>query len=84
MEIDMTSAAAERDTDGHIRFGALAPPLAAQLRGLKIDADRLDNLQKDADAVIRLYVQGLLTEQQAERALRKLSRRINDLAAEAR
>jgi prephenate dehydratase len=75
----MSTKQAER----HVRFGALAPPLAAQLHGLNIDADRLDNLQKDADAVTRLYVQGLLTEQQAERALRKLSRRINDLAAEA-
>ena len=53
-----------------ITLGALAPPLAQQLEGVKFDGD-LWILQKDADAISRLAVRGFLTPAEAGRARKR-------------
>lgn len=65
-----------------IELGALAPPLAEQL-GLE-STERLDHLQKDADALTRLRVRGLLTERESTAASKRLVKRIVSLARVAR
>jgi hypothetical protein len=59
----------------NIKFGALAPKLRAQLREQKLrvkDADKLAHLQRDADAVSRLLIRGLITEGMAHLARKQI------------
>jgi hypothetical protein len=52
-------------------FGALADPLDEQLerQGIVMDCSVL---QRDADSISRLYVRGLLTEAETDRAQKRL------------
>jgi hypothetical protein len=64
-----------------LTFGALAAPLVEQLhsQGLAVldcDAARLDHLQRDADALVRLVIRGVLTESAATVARRKLMKEV--------
>ena len=64
-----------------LNFGALSAPLVQQLRsqGLAVlegDSDRLDHLQKDADALVRLVIRDVLTDSAAATARRKLIKRV--------
>ena len=64
-----------------LNFGALSDPIRQQLRrqGLVIaegHADRLDHLQQDADALVRLVVRDVVTDSAALAARRKLIKRV--------
>lgn len=56
-----------------IVFGAMAPPLHEQLG---IQARRCGILQKDADAIVRLKIRGLIGDATARNAERRLMRDI--------
>jgi len=58
-----------------LELGALCDPIAKQLPGLlpKAAADRLD---RDSDAINRLYVCGYITESATERLRKKLITRV--------
>lgn len=72
-----------------IEFGALAPPILDQLRAQGVRASILSSVdalkyQKDADAIVRLSVRGLLTDAEKKAARRRLLKAlIGDLQAEA-
>lgn len=57
-----------------IDFGAMAPTLSKQLAkiGLSLSRDTLKIIQRDADAITRLYMRGLLSDSQTLTARRKL------------
>lgn len=62
----------------NLSFGALAPPIREQLRYAKVTIRSRDlaHFQRDADAVTRLVVRGLLSDGIAQKAIRKLMRNI--------
>ncbi len=60
-----------------LNFGALSAPLQQQLRSqglavLDADAERLEHLQRDADALVRLVIRDVITDSAAANARRKL------------
>ena len=64
-----------------LNFGALSLPLQQQLRsqGLAVlegDAERLDHLQRDADALVRLVIRDVVTDSAAAAARGKLIKRV--------
>lgn len=59
-----------------IAFGALAPTLVDQLAGSKVPVEKLEAFDRDADAVTRLVVRGLLTQSQANAARKKILKEI--------
>jgi hypothetical protein len=54
-------------------FGVLSEPLKQQIPNLKDDGG---HLQKDADAISRLSVRGMLTEKETKRARDRLAKHI--------
>ena len=60
-------------------FGALSPQISEQLDsiGVRYDEHAIEHCQKDADAIVRLAIRGLITGSQKEAAFRKLVRRID-------
>jgi hypothetical protein len=58
-----------------IALGALAPKLIEQLAG-QVDANTLALLDKDADAITRLYVRGYITPSVADKARKRLVKEI--------
>jgi hypothetical protein len=79
-----------RGTAIEIVFGAMAPPILDQLRAQGIRASILSSVdalqfQKDADAVVRLAVRGILPENAKRAAHRRILRRmIAEIEAAAR
>ena len=63
----------KRQKSINIQFGALARPLWAQTG---CDTIVMYEYQKDATAIVRLSVRGLLTEAQVDMARRKLLKKI--------
>jgi hypothetical protein len=59
-----------------IEFGALVPSLSDQLR---LPAKILRHSQRDADAITRLAVRGLLTEREAHAVRRRLTTRLSTI-----
>ena len=59
-----------------LHFGAMAAPLSEQLQGCDIDTNDLNHFQKDADAIVRLAVRGLITDSTKTSAHRKLIKNI--------
>lgn len=61
-----------------IHFGALSPTIAEQLdeAGVGYDEDKIDHCNRDAYAISRLQVRGLLTESQAHGARKKVLKKI--------
>jgi len=59
-----------------LHFGALAKPIADQLheQGLKYDVDRLEQFQKDADAITRLAIRNYLPDSVKRNIHKKLLR----------
>lgn len=55
-----------------VRFGLMAPPLREQIPGL-VDSD---HFQKDADALTRLWVRGLIYDSDHRRCSAKLLRKM--------
>lgn len=64
--------------DLQIHFGALVPSIAEQLAKAKLKASPKDVLhwQKDADAIVRLNVRGLLTDSATRAARKKLVKKM--------
>lgn len=67
----------------NIVLGALAPSLSEQLDGY-LPADDLEHLDKDADAITRLYIRGLMTKTRADAARGKLCKEIGRLLRKAK
>lgn len=61
-----------------IVFGAVCDPIDKQLREQGHPLKTASVFQKDADALTRLAVRGLLTDAQVRQARKKLLRRIVD------
>lgn len=59
---------------GHMVFGWGAPPIREQAPMLA--ADDAEHFQKDADAIIRLHMRGVLTDGQRNSAITRLHKRI--------
>ena len=64
-----------------IEFGGLAPPILDQLREQGVKASVLSsvdalNLQKDADAILRLAVRGILPSAEVHKARKRLFNRM--------
>jgi hypothetical protein len=57
-------------------FGAKSPPLSEQLAGFDLDPEKIKHWQKDADAIARLSVRGILSESETEKARKRLVNRI--------
>jgi len=66
----------EKEMQVEIHFGALADPLEKQLEGFNISADKIEHFQKDADAITRLVVRGLIPDGAAHQARKKIIRNI--------
>ena len=66
-----------------VYFGALSPTLAEQLQeaGLDYDEDTIDHLNRDAEAITRLSVRGVLPDSQAQAARKKLMKKIEKCVA---
>jgi len=69
-----------------IELGALSEPLTDQLgRNIKLTPEQRKEAgiyDKDADAISRLYIRGLIPESQADNARRKLLKKIERLLDE--
>lgn len=62
-----------------VRIGALAPPLAEQMKEqgvVLVPGEQFMALQEDVDALNRLYVRGILPETPATQTRRKLMKTI--------
>jgi len=66
----------ETRTVQSVAFGALVPSLSNQLR---LPARLVRHAQRDADAITRLAVRGLLTEREAHAARRRLTTRLSTI-----
>jgi len=80
-----TARHTERIVKLKLEFGAMAPLLETQLghQGLRITAGPLRHLQKDADALARLSVRGVLSEKETTYARGRLMKTILKLAEKA-
>ena len=65
-----------------LHLGAMAEPIRKQLydAGLKVDIEKLEHFQKDADAIVRLHVRDLIPHSIIEKARQKL---VNNISKEA-
>jgi len=59
-----------------ITYGAMAPPLAKQLKGVLVSDFHLEHAQKDMEAIARLAIRGYLTTRQRDLMYEKLNNRI--------
>ena len=61
-----------------IELGALAPKLSKQLKAQKIliNEEDLDHLQRDADAIMRCHLRGLIGDAETEKARHRLFAKI--------
>lgn len=62
----------------NVQFGIFAPPLRKQLSGLRIAKNDMEGFQKCADAIVQLYLSGVLSEAEKGRARDKLVKKIRD------
>ena len=60
-----------------VHFGALAPPLSKQVAPGVFFANDLRLFQGDADAIVRLYCRGFLTDREVHRARLRLVKKMN-------
>lgn len=69
-----------------LTFGAMAPDIAQQLayQGLTAKPRAIDHWQKDADAITRLAVRGILSDAAKSAARRKLLKTILRVATSTR
>lgn len=58
-----------------ITLGAMEPPLTEQLKGLASNED-LSHLQRDAQAITRCHIRGLISDRESDKARRRLIKRI--------
>jgi len=60
-----------------IIFGALAPKLGDQLKGIDVAKTEVIHWQKDADAITRLAIRLLLSDAEIHKARQRLVKSIN-------
>lgn len=69
-----------RDGEYGVHFGALAPKiiqqLAEQFPGVTFDRKRLNVIQRDYDAVVRLAVRSMLSEREKRNAQKRVMKEI--------
>jgi hypothetical protein len=58
-----------------LQFGMLADPLHQQLG---VEAAGVEHFQRDADAIARLHVRGVLSDAETHRARKRLIKRLNE------
>jgi hypothetical protein len=63
-----------------LRFGAMAPLLKDQLKEQKFSVceEEIKHFQKDADALIRLKVRGIIPAGEVEKATKRLIKKIRE------
>ena len=63
----------------YLEFGALSPRISEQLDaiGVRYHQHIIEHCQRDADAIVRLAIRGLITGSQKDAAFRKLVRKID-------
>lgn len=63
----------------NLRFGAMSPTIKQQLneQGYKIDNTDCVHFQKDAEAITRLRIRGMLNDSQCKSATDKLFKKIS-------
>lgn len=66
----------KNETVMEIKLGIMAPPLSVQLRKSRVDKEKVKEFQRDMEAIIRLYMRGVLCETLKNRAYRGLERKI--------
>lgn len=68
-----------------LEFGMLSPPIAEQLekQGFAFVGLHEDAMQQDANSITRLYVRGLLTEAEAQKAKLRLVKAISEVVQKA-
>jgi hypothetical protein len=61
-----------------LAFGAISPKISEQLKkqGFKYDKEEVSHFQKDADAIVRLRVRGLLPSAQVDKCFQKLINKV--------
>jgi hypothetical protein len=57
-------------------FGAMADPLAKQLKGRGLEENRIAKWQREADAITLLSISGLIRDPEKTRARERLARTI--------
>lgn len=67
-----------------ITFGALAPKLSQQLAQFDLGRDDVRHWQKDADAIVRLAIRGLIPDNVKARAYQRLTDRIAECVRRAK
>jgi len=63
-----------------LRFGAMVPSLREQIG---FDLKNLDQYQKDADAIVRLFLRDLLSDSKKQECNRRLLKRIEKAILES-
>lgn len=61
-----------------ITFGAMAPPLAEQLKPHSMPEAQVGLCQRFADSIVLLRVHGVLTEREADKARKRLMGKITE------
>ena len=61
-----------------IQFGAMAPRLTEQLRETGISQKELKVFDEDTDAITRLYVRGILSDREKQKAIHRLIKKIEE------
>ena len=61
-----------------IRFGAMAPKLKVQLYQIenRLSDEQIEHYQKDADAITRLRIRGLLNHSETAKAEKRLVKKL--------
>jgi hypothetical protein len=59
-----------------IHFGAMAPPLKEQLKEFNLDDNSLEHFQKDAEAIVRLAIRGIIPDSVKSSANKRLLKNI--------
>jgi hypothetical protein len=63
-------------TERFLSFGALVDPIEKQVPELPKDAAKI--FQKDMESIIRLYIHGILSDSERERAYTRLAKKIRE------
>ena len=59
-----------------IELGALARPISEQIKNAGFELSGADAFDRDADAITRLYIRGVLTEGEAHKARTRLMKEL--------
>lgn len=60
-------------------FGWGRKPMREQLANTRVDPVEADHLDKDASAIIRLHMRGIITDSECRNAVRRATKRIETI-----